>query len=69
MHGLLLEDRQGAGDEDTGSVHPSDRRRRKRAPNTEFSMPARLSEAYAQLPNRPIWQAMKDSSLRAGELR
>jgi len=29
----------------------------------------RLSEAYAQLPNRPIWQAMKDSSLRAGELR
>jgi hypothetical protein len=29
----------------------------------------RLSEAYTQLPNRPIWQAMKDSSLRAGELR
>jgi hypothetical protein len=29
----------------------------------------RLSEAYAQLPNRPIWQAMKDPSLRAGELR
>jgi len=29
----------------------------------------RLSEAYAQLPNRPIWQATKDSSLRAGELR
>jgi len=29
----------------------------------------RLSEAYAQLPNRAIWQAMKDSSLRAGELR
>ena len=29
----------------------------------------RLSEAYAQLPDRPIWQAMKDSSLPAGELR
>jgi hypothetical protein len=29
----------------------------------------RLSETYAQLPNRPIWQAMKDSSLRAAELR
>lgn len=29
----------------------------------------RLSEAYAQLPNRPIWQAMKDASLRTGELR
>jgi transposase len=28
-----------------------------------------LSDAYAQLPNRPIWQAMKDSSLPAGELR
>lgn len=27
-----------------------------------------LSEAYAQLPNRPIWQAMKDS-LPTGELR
>jgi len=29
----------------------------------------RVKEAYAQLPNRPIWQALKDSSLRAGELR
>ncbi len=29
----------------------------------------RLKEAYAQLPNRPIWQALKDSSLRARELR
>jgi transposase len=29
----------------------------------------RLSEAYAQLPNRPIWQAIKDSPLPAGELR
>jgi hypothetical protein len=29
----------------------------------------RLSETYARLPNRPIWQAMKDSSLRAAELR
>ena len=29
----------------------------------------RLAEAYARLPNRPIWQAVKDSSLRAGELR
>jgi hypothetical protein len=29
----------------------------------------RLSEAYAQLPNRPLWKAMKDASLRAGELR
>ena len=29
----------------------------------------RLAEAYAQLPNRPIWQAIKDSSLRAEELR
>lgn len=27
----------------------------------------RLSEAYAQLPNRPIWQAMRDSSLPARE--
>ena len=27
----------------------------------------RLSEAYAQLPNRPIWQAMKDSPRPAGE--
>ena len=29
----------------------------------------RLSEAYARLPNRPIWQAIHDSSLRAGEPR
>lgn len=29
----------------------------------------RLQETYLQLPNRPIWQAMKDSSLRTGELR
>jgi transposase-like protein len=29
----------------------------------------RLSQAYAQLPNRPIWQAMKDSSRPAAELR
>lgn len=29
----------------------------------------RLSQAYALLPNRPIWQAMKDTSLRGGELR
>jgi hypothetical protein len=29
----------------------------------------RLSEAYAQLPNRPIWQAMNNSLLRAGGLR
>jgi hypothetical protein len=29
----------------------------------------RLSEAYARLPNRPIWQAMKDSPLGAGEFR
>ena len=29
----------------------------------------RWSQAYARLPNRPIWQAIKDSSLRAGELR
>jgi transposase-like protein len=29
----------------------------------------RLAEAYARLPNRPIWQAIKDSSLRAGDLR
>jgi hypothetical protein len=29
----------------------------------------RLSEAYTHLPNRPIWQAMRDSLLRAGELR
>jgi hypothetical protein len=29
----------------------------------------RLSEAYARLPNRPIWQAMKDSRLPSGELR
>jgi transposase len=29
----------------------------------------RLSEAYVRLTNRPIWQAMKDSSLPAGELR
>ena len=29
----------------------------------------RLAEAYARLPNRPIWQASKDSSLRAGDLR
>src|SRR5215472_17213182 len=29
----------------------------------------RLSEAYVQLPNRPIWQVMKDASLRTGELR
>jgi transposase len=28
----------------------------------------RLSEAYARLPNRPIWQAMKDSAPPAGEL-
>lgn len=29
----------------------------------------RLSQAYAQLPNRPIWQVMKDSPRRAAELR
>jgi hypothetical protein len=29
----------------------------------------RLSEAYARLPNRPIWQAMKDSPLPPRELR
>jgi len=29
----------------------------------------RLAEAYARLPNRPIWQAIKDSSLPAGEPR
>jgi transposase len=29
----------------------------------------RLSEAYARLPNRPIWQAMKDSPLPLRELR
>jgi DNA-binding Lrp family transcriptional regulator len=29
----------------------------------------RLQEAYAQLPNRPIWQAMKDFRLQAGGLR
>jgi hypothetical protein len=40
-------------------------RARQRLLNTR----RRLSEAYAQLPNRPIWQALKDSSLRAGELR
>jgi hypothetical protein len=28
----------------------------------------RLGESYAQLPNRPIWQAMKDFPLRAGGL-
>ena len=40
-----------------------------RAKHRIFDARRRLSEAYAQLPNRPIWQAMKDSSLRAGELR
>ena len=29
----------------------------------------RLAEAYAQLRNRPIWQATKDSPLSAGGLR
>jgi len=29
----------------------------------------RLTETYAQLPDRPIWQAINDSSLRTGELR
>ena len=29
----------------------------------------RLSEAYARLPNRPIWQAMNDSPLPAEEFR
>ena len=29
----------------------------------------RLSEAYARVPNRPIWQAMKDSPLPPRELR
>jgi len=29
----------------------------------------RLSEAYARLPNRPIWQAMEDSLLPAEEIR
>jgi hypothetical protein len=29
----------------------------------------RLSETYAQLPNKPIWQAMKDSALPARGLR
>jgi hypothetical protein len=29
----------------------------------------RLSDTYAHLPNRPIWQAMKDPSPQTGELR
>jgi len=29
----------------------------------------RLAEAYLHLPNRPLWQAMKDSPHRVGELR
>jgi hypothetical protein len=29
----------------------------------------RLSEAYARLPNRPIWQAIEDSLLPAEEIR
>jgi hypothetical protein len=42
---------------------------RARARQRLLNARRRLSEAYAQLPNRPIWQALKDSSLRAGELR
>jgi hypothetical protein len=42
---------------------------RARARQRLLNARRRLSEAYAQLPNRPIWQALKNSLLRAGELR
>ena len=42
---------------------------RARAKQRMLDARRRFSEAYAQLPNRPIWQVMKDPSLRAGELR
>jgi transposase len=42
---------------------------RARAKQRILDARRRLSEAYAQLANRPIWQAMKDSSLRTGEFR
>jgi transposase len=42
---------------------------RARAKQRVLDARRRLSEAYAQLPNRPIWQAIKDPSLRGGELR
>lgn len=40
-----------------------------RAKQRRFDARRRLSQAYAQLPDRPIWQAMKDSRLPSGELR
>jgi len=42
---------------------------RARAKQRILDARRRLSEAYAQLPNRPIWQAMKDPSLQTAELR
>ena len=42
---------------------------RARAKQRLLDARRRWSEAYEQLPNRPIWQAMKDAPLRAGELR
>src|SRR5262249_55188499 len=42
---------------------------RARAKQRILDARRRLSEAYAQLANRPIWQAMKDPSLLTGELR
>src|ERR671924_96858 len=41
---------------------------RARAKQRLLDARRRWSEAYEQLPNRPIWQAMKDAPLRAGEL-
>ena len=40
-----------------------------RAKQRRFDARRRLSQAYAQLPDRPIWQAMKDSRLPSGEPR
>jgi hypothetical protein len=42
---------------------------RARAKQRILDARRRLSEAYAQLANRPIWQAMKHPSLQAEELR
>jgi hypothetical protein len=42
---------------------------RARAKQRILDARRRLSEAYAQLAHRPIWQAMKDPSLLTGELR
>jgi hypothetical protein len=68
----LCEARPRVKSEHRGKARATDERsaaEKARARQRLLDARRRLSEAYAQLPNRPIWQAMKHASLRAGELR